>query len=422
MLLSKSELDTYLTSIINRKSFDPIAEEVIDFVYKSHNIPKGILADFTSGRRPMVEADEVLEYCLLEALIEVAPKNKKSNFTERMASYYTAIEQKKYAKWKRKSNAIKYPIVIPCFAINDDQWIGYADMKFLMQLRAAQLIRYNENAQRVMKRKVSGNSEEYVIAINRKAIREIKEAYEEGTYIPNTITLNIPEDLDTSYKYDEATNELIINSLESFDITDGYHRYIAACELYDDNNEFNTPIELRITRFSDEKARGFIYQEDQKTKMTKIESESMNVNSPANIITERLNSSSTSNFKGLIKRNGGIIDFATLSMCISNYLIGKQKIERPELITLYKEIEEFLNRLSDNDMELITKQWHPSYIRATAFVLSYIIKNKVTTKNIDLNKIVKTISEEVNAPISTKFSSKDIEDIDTKISKIIKSK
>lgn len=421
MLLSKSELDTYLTSIINRKSFDPIAEEVIDFVYKTHNIPKGILADFTSGRRPMVEADEVLEYCLLEALIEVAPKNKKSNFTERMTSYYTAIEQKKYAKWKRKSNAIKYPIVIPCFAINDDQWIGYADMKFLMQLRAAQLIRYNENAQRVMKRKVSGNSEEYVIAINRKAIREIKEAYEEGTYIPNTITLNIPEDLDSSYKYDEATNELIINSLESFDITDGYHRYIAACELYDDNNEFNTPIELRITRFSDEKARGFIYQEDQKTKMTKIESESMNVNSPANIITERLNSSSTSNFKGLIKRNGGIIDFATLSMCISNYLIGKQKIGRPELIALYKEIEEFLNKLSDNDTKLITTPWDANFIRSTILVLAYNRENNVSTPKTDLNTVVNTISENYTEPISIRFSKKDIEGINNAIKATFKS-
>ena len=246
MLQSKSELDTYLTSIINRKNFDPIAEEVIDFVFKTHNIPKGILADYISGRRPMAEADEVLEYCLLEAIIEVVPKNRKSTFNERMTSYYTAIEQKKYAKWKRKSNAIKWPITIPCFAINDDQWIGHADMQFLMKLRAAQLIRYNENAQRVMKKKVSGNSEEYVIAINRKAIREIKEAYAEGVYIPNTITLNIPEDLDSSYKYDETTNELIINSLESFDITDGYHRYIAFGQVYDLDNSADYPIELRI--------------------------------------------------------------------------------------------------------------------------------------------------------------------------------
>ena len=125
----------------------------------------------------------------------------------------------------------------------------------------------------------------------------------------------------------------------------------------------------------------------------------------------------------MIKRTGGIIDFANLSICIANhYLKSKSTIGRPELISIYKEIEEFFNLLSDNDTTLLTEKWDFSYTLSAVVVASYINKKKQDTKKTDLNKIVKSLASELDYTPSKKFSNKDIEDINNKITKQFKSK
>lgn len=390
MLKSKSELDSFLNETFTKKSFDPIAEQVVEDVNKRHNIPKGVVSDYIFGRKSMEKADEVTTYCILNSIIEIEPKDKKEVFIERMNAYYTAIEQKKYNKYKQETNDLKFPIIIPCFQVAPEQWIGYSNISFLMQLRNAQKIRYNENAQRVLKKKVRGDQETYTISLNKKAVNDIRKAYRDGMYIPNTITLNMPEDIDVSYKYDSESHQLIINKIETFDITDGYHRYIAASKEYDDGNEFDVPIELRILQFSDEKAREFIYQEDQKTKMTKVESESMNVNSPANFLCERLNSSSSSYLKGYILRAKGIVNYPNLSSCIAKYYLdGKKDYQRVELISLYKELEDFYNTLIENESELLEQAWTYDYILASALIASCSRQRRIP----DINKAVNELSK-----------------------------
>ena len=50
-----------------------------------------------------------------------------------------------------------------------------------MKLRAAQLIIYNENTQRVMKRIVHNGKEIYKIEINKSTVEDIEEAYKNDT-------------------------------------------------------------------------------------------------------------------------------------------------------------------------------------------------------------------------------------------------
>ena len=87
--------------------------------------------------------------------------------------------------------------------------------------------------------------------MNNKAVSEIAYAYEHNEFIPNTLTFNIPMETNFDFYYDEDSCTLIINSLPYFDISDGYHRYVAMCRERDVNPSFNIPWELRIINFSD---------------------------------------------------------------------------------------------------------------------------------------------------------------------------
>ena len=61
----------------------------------------------------------------------------------------------------------------------------------------------------------------------------------EDSFVPNTITLNIPMETEFDFHYDEDSCSLITKSVEHLDITDGYHRYIAACQAKDKNQNFD---------------------------------------------------------------------------------------------------------------------------------------------------------------------------------------
>lgn len=422
MLKPREELNELLTQIIQKKSFEANADSVVDYVYEHHNIPKGELNDYLSGRKDWSEANDVVTYCVIESFNKIPNNKHLLTYAEKLSEMYTKSEIGKYSKYKYKSDVIKWPLRIPCYQVAKDQWIGVADMKLLFQLGEAQLIRYNENAQRIMRKKITGGQEEYVPYVNKKAVNEIAYFFKEGIYIPNTLTLNIPEDVEVSFKYDEDTHEIIFNSIQCLDITDGYHRYLAAWHTYQNDKDFNTPIELRITQFSDEKARGFIYQEDQKTKMTKIESKSMQVNAPANIIVERLGASSTSNLKGLIKRIGGIIDQPILVSCISKYYLdNKVDFTKAEIIEHYKIVEDFFNVITDADTSLLSKPWTYDYIVAAVLILSYKEKNKnskkkgSTLKTVDLNKIIQALSGDINKTPSQRMTATEIQTLNERI-------
>lgn len=340
----KAQLERILNSkfkdiIFNQKYLD----SCIDYIVKSHNIPGEILIEIVNGRRTMSNIPLLYLYAFAEAI-------DKLDGTSLTSSYFDDEEIKQYKKEKYQKEKFKFPIVIPCIPVKNDQWIGAVDARFFMELREAQLIRYNPDAQRVMK-KVSRRKdgvETYQIAVNMKAVNEITEEMRNGSYLPDEITLNIPEDMDV--KIDYVNGELIIDKLDYFDISDGYHRYLAMGRLYDEDENFNYPMEIRIVRYSTYKVKRFIYQKDQKTKMSKIDSSSMNMNSFSNIIAEQLNTEYGAGefvLHGKINRSSGTINLPELSAIIDYFYkpsYYKKKYSVKEMAEIRNTIKIGLNR------------------------------------------------------------------------------
>jgi len=230
-----------------------------------------------------------------------------------------------------------------------------------MQLRMAQLIHYNVNGQRTMKRIISGDKTEYVITLNRNAVKEIGNSFTAREFIPNTLTLNIPYEIESEFQYDDKKKQLIIYDLSRFDMSDGYHRYMGMCAAQDSNPQFNYPMELRITNFPETKVRQFIFQEDQKTKMSKVDSDSMNMNNAANIALENLNADPGFIFKGAIGRNAGQIPFAEFAKVVQYYYFNgvSKKKERLQIVIAQKELKQIFNELVEFDISYLEKTFSP---------------------------------------------------------------
>jgi len=214
MLKQEKDLYEFLTKIIKLKQTQiDTLKSITKKLTTTYDCDLTTVSDLLSMRRTPDQVGIPLLFLLLRQL--------KPNA---VADFFTAQEIKNYSSAKHvKRQRLSFPIKFEAVEIvHNSQWIGKITVKDLMLIRDAQKIYYDPNAQRPMKYVENGVESYYKIATNETAIKGIQQSYHNATYIPDTITLNMPDD--TEFEYENGV--LTITHLDHFDITDGYHRYV----------------------------------------------------------------------------------------------------------------------------------------------------------------------------------------------------
>lgn len=390
MIKSRESLEKELTIVlkrnINRKS---ILSGWIKETNRKYEMPEKVSSDYINMRKDLVDASTF-------ALFIIADVIK----TELIHQYFAPKEIKSLSKEKWNIEKISFPLHYHMVQISEEQFIGKISVKELMLLRNAQLIKYNENTQRTMQHIVKGKTELFKISLNKTAVYNIMNSYESDLYIPNTITLNMPEDAE--YYYDEKNSQLEITSLDYFDMLDGYHRYIALSKIVNQNPEFDYEMELRIVQFEEDKAKRFIWQEDQKTKMRKIDSESMDTSKASNKIVERLNMNCCE-LGGKISRNKGIINAANLANIIDVVMLKdvKKADERLAIRNISADITDIFDFYTNERPELAKKPWNKLFTYVLIYEIRYGNPNDIGLFYKDLDKVEKDGSIYTNTNLTT---------------------
>lgn len=349
MLVDRSKLEDYLTERFSVIIVDSDkCMQMYDYAYEKYNMPRGLFADWVSCRKSLEDSNQFDLFVMMDSY-EYVSDGKRSIIHK----YFSDKEISVFQNEKYEINdKVKFPLKFKMVQISDDQWIGQIDVNTIMKLCKSQLINYNQNTQRTMRRIVRGENIIYKIMLNKKAVSEISDSMLDGSFIPNTITLNIPvESEDADFYYDELNSTMCINHIDHFDINDGYHRYMGICKAKEMNPDFNYNMELRITNFPEDKSQRFTFQEDQKTKMSKVSSNSFDVYAASNVVTKRLNESSDCNIRGLIGRNAAHINMGELSTVI-NYLYFSNTKKSEEKKLIIKTTRELIN-----DFNILTEKY-----------------------------------------------------------------
>ena len=344
---------------------------ICDYVKDTYEIPRTITSDYISMRLPLEQASEFILFCLLDGIEKITEKHK----TE-IDNFFTMQEFKTYKDSKYETKDIKFPLRLKMIQVADDQWIGKISTKTLMDFRKAQLINYNANAQRTMQRIVKGEKEFYKITINNGTVSALKELILKNVYIPTPFTMNIPTESSSDFYYDEDRCEFVIKSLDAFDISDGYHRYVTFCSIHDEDKDdnFDYDMEFRIINFPDDKVQQFIYQEAQQTKMKKVDSNSFNMNKAANVVVTRLNENPMCNLQGLISRNQGIIHFGYLADFVNYFYfksVTNKAKEKSVTITAIKELTDNFNMLTEYDSVYLEEEYTFKQLAAVMCMFNY---------------------------------------------------
>lgn len=300
-----------------------------------------------------LESDEVL-YCILSVVNE-----------KYITTYFTDNEIKKYSNVNFEKK-IDRNLQFKCIQIENDQWIGRIEVSKILEMADNNMLHYEMETQRVMQLKRAGGTSYYAVTVNEKAVKKIMESMRNRLFIPNTITLNIPIDKAIPY-YDEETFTLHITDIDYLDIIDGYHRYVAMNRLVKEGFQFTTPMEVRITNFSVDKAKLFIFQEDQKTQMTKVDSNSFNVASIENKVVDLLRKDNGI-FSGVFEKTS-IIDPGYLSQFIKPCFANIKKEDQLKVIVQSKKkIIDKLTELISIKPDILDKKWETDKILTFAYI------------------------------------------------------
>lgn len=379
MLKDRTLLEQKLEKLCESIVFDPtLKDNITNEINRNYEMPVGRVTDFISGRDRFETLNKIALYHFSQAI------DNNAKFSSKLVNeFFSDIEKHEFQFFKYEDpTRFEFPIRIKAFKMEDDCWIGNSSAKFFLSLQKASLIRYNANTQRVMRKIIKGNEEAYKIFVNKKAVNQITKSMKDRTFIPNVITLNFPEDAESSFKYDEDNMEFVIYNMDYIDITDGYHRLLAMCKCNADDENFDYPMCVRITNYSEQKARQFIAQEDKKTQMKPSDSKSMDSNLESNFVVERLNNDLDSNLRGVISRNGGSINYSMLSEFI-DYVFFKGKKE-PKKIEILKSLKTSFNFATDLQPEMI--EGRPSVSRICGIV---VIAAEYTQPDVLQEKLIK---------------------------------
>lgn len=350
MLKDRSELENYLLKVITNStskqiSLNPVQEWCLK-LEAQYDIPIGMASDIFSQRQDLSGCNEFILYAITDIV-----KPYKVN------EYFTEQEIKLYNGKRFKKETLKFPIDFHLIKITNDQYIGKITAQFLMQLREQQLINYNSDTQRVLRIMLRGGQKILRPYVDNKAVTEIAEYYEDGIFIPNMITLNINQDDENAdYIYNENTETLRVSSITSFDIVDGYHRYLGMGRNYDKDNSFDYPMMLQIATFSVGKAKQLIFQEDHKTKMKEVDVASYNQHDPGNMVVTRLNDDVSFDLHDSIKVQDGIINASIFAQTVDKLWFVK-KPDRKDIINATKDIKTKLNGFLEDRSEYLERAW-----------------------------------------------------------------
>ena len=353
MKVERNTIEEYLARFfVNVLTDKENKKAVEEYAKVTYSYPEVLIADVLGKRKILSEVSDFDLFVLVDSFKNAGIIKNSVN------AYFTDVEIEHYSKAKYKApKKIKFPLKFNVIEIAPDQWIGRTTAREIVALRDAQIIRYNVNIQRTMRKGMKGKTEEYRIMENKRATSEIRAAMQSDMFIPNTLTLNIPDDIDSEFDFSDGV--LTIKKAKALDIIDGFHRLIALEQAANLDPDFDYVMELRITNYSEDKGQRFVYQEDQKTKMSKIDSNSFNVDDEAVRVCRRLNDDSLCNIQGQITRNEGLISLGEMALILKRlhfHNLGKNAA-RVRGVELAKELREDFNRLTEYDGKYLTERY-----------------------------------------------------------------
>lgn len=181
--------------------------------------------------------------------------------------YFTQSEINQYKSMayddvNNESNGLKLPIVFDnVIALDPENYVMVIDTQFLVKMLHNNLIHYDYISQRsAIYLKGKDGDAIPVQDLNMKSVVEISDNMLNGTYLPDTLSLNVYSDDVEPLTYDPKKKKLEIHDGAYITILDGFHRLRGAERALYTNPDLPQKLFLTIRSYDEETSKRYFGQ------------------------------------------------------------------------------------------------------------------------------------------------------------------
>lgn len=258
MKKDRIELEDKLKIAIDNVKHNRKTTEKISSIFREYNLPAGTFQSLVRSK-DIYNLDVARLFVLTFALYDVTNDdelNPNNYFTDREID-----GAKGYIKNTTPTDIIELPIQLPdVIKMSDEEYVTRVEVKLLVKMFHSQLIFYDYETQRSPKFKRRGDSFIEVPEINKESVADISKHMLNGTYLPDTITLNIYSEQIEAISYNPKTQTLTINEDAPISILDGFHRLQGAIKAHSLNPDITQQMFLSIRCYDKDTAKRFFGQ------------------------------------------------------------------------------------------------------------------------------------------------------------------
>ena len=399
---NRKELQTTLNRKIKQiKEFPRSAQKEVEKVMAiKYNVKFGDTVDIFNEISPfsVKELSDEMLYKLMSSIREVALSryesldpsdlfNKKYFNEEEIELYEMPLDEEKdfdieIADWKQ---------------VSPNKYTIYVTIDEVIKWRNYNKLRFNPETQRDLITIIVKGVPIKKLDINRKSINEMKELRKKGLYFPVRGIINInPDYFDKPIIKD---GKMIIPAETHMDLIEGFHNYIAMCEVKDENPNYEELCEFDIMLLNVDDANRFILQMDKKNHFKTSQTIRMDRINQVNYIIDQLNKSGEFHLYGTINSSMAVF----INRVITRLFDVRQ--DRRKAIELLDKITNNMNYAvkSKNhfDKPFDKYEWL-IYLTATSYAIDKNVNFNEVIDDINLADIIKEL-DVVNVPTSRHY-------------------
>lgn len=252
------------------------------------NVLKFVIEKYTKHRRVIKEINEILEnntealdtfdniingaktlsslsipmLCVINcAVYEVTESENidpKEFFTNSEIKEYKSTDFENYSE----KNNLTLPIILDnVMMLDEENYVTVINTKFLVEMLHNNLIQYDYTSQRsAIYLKGKDGDAIPVQDLNMESVKDISDNMSNGTYLPDTISLNVYSDDVEPLTYDSKKQKLEIHEGAFITILDGFHRLRGSERALYDNPDLPQQLFLTIRSYDEETAKRYFGQ------------------------------------------------------------------------------------------------------------------------------------------------------------------
>jgi len=377
-------------------------KEVENTMNKRYNVKFGDTVDMFNGISPFSigELSYEMLFKLMNSIHEVA-KDRWETFdaSDLFAdTYFTETEKIEFeSPYSTEEN--DFDIVITDWKQRSPYKITvYTDInEVVYRWRNFNKLRFNPETQRDLITIVRNGVKLKKLDINRTSINDMKRLMIKELYFPVRGIININPDY---FETPRIEGKILIIPMEShMDLIEGFHNYIAMCEVKDENPDWEYLCEFDIMLLNTDEANRFILQMDKKNHFKAAQTVRLDKLNQVNYVIDQLNKNSDFHLYGTI--NDKIKVF--LNNVISHLFIIDDN--RELAISVYKLLEKGLNTIIEKynhfNKPLTKDEWF-IYINLVKYSNNNDIPIAEIIDLIDINLFIEELNI-VNVPLNKHY-------------------